>query len=116
MIYFELQLDGKTRVYEQSDRLFLTRLRLLAEAEALPPPPSMAEAHDYARAGCFQFEMFADLAEAEAWTERYGGFRAGEVRAAFRRFMTRRGDAFLSHEFNKTHCPQNHNKRVAQHG
>ena len=112
MIYFELQLDGKTRVYEQSDRLFLARLRLLAEAEALPPPLTMAEAHEYARAGCFQLEMFTDLEEAEAWTERYGGFRAGELRAAFRRFVTRRAELFLDLQLDNTTNEQSDNMRA----
>lgn len=90
MIYFEMQLDGKVKVYEATDRIFLLRVRLCAEAEALPIPDSVEQAHDYARAGCFQFEMFEGIEDAENWAERYGGFRAGEVRAALERFMLRR--------------------------
>jgi hypothetical protein len=90
MVYFEFQLSGTVRVYEQSDALFLYRLQLLAGAEALPLPANMAEAHDYCRAGCFQLEFFEDFEEAALWVERYGGFRASEARAAFARYRERR--------------------------
>ena len=89
MIYLELQLCGIVRVYDLSDRLVLLRATIEARAECLPIPETMEDAHAYLRSRCYQFEMFEDLAEAEAWAEDYHGFRSGEVRAELRRFRAR---------------------------
>jgi hypothetical protein len=90
MIYIELQLDGKVRVYEMSDKLVLLRVSVDARAECLPVPVLIEQAHDYLRAGCYQFEMFDTLADAEDWAESFHGFRAAEVRAELSRFEVRR--------------------------
>jgi hypothetical protein len=90
MIYIEMHLDGRVKVFEQSDETLLLRVRLEAESECEPLPESVEEAHDYMRAACIQLEMFDTLGHARSWVESFGGFRNGEVRAAFGRFLTRR--------------------------
>jgi hypothetical protein len=90
MIYVELQLDGKVRVYEMADRLVLVRVAVDANAQCLPIPRVMSQAHDFIRAGCYQFEMFESLQDAEDWADGYQGFRAAEVRAELDRFEVRR--------------------------
>ena len=90
MIYIEIQLSGQVLVYDLPDHLVMVRATIMAQAECLPTPESMAEAHDYMRAGCHQMEIFESLAHAEDWAESYSGFRAGEVRAGLTRFQIRR--------------------------
>ena len=112
MIYFTIQLDGRVTVYDMTESRFLLRARLEADAEALPHPANLAQAHDYARASCHQFELFDEIEEATAWADRYEGFRAGEVRAALRRFQTRRAEAFLAAQSNNTTTRQTDERAV----
>jgi hypothetical protein len=89
MIYFELNLDGSVKVYEMTDRLVLLRAQIETRARALPIAETVDDAIEYLRAGCFQFECFETLIEAETWQSSYAGFRAFEVRAEFHRFKAR---------------------------
>jgi hypothetical protein len=114
MIYFEIQLDGRVNVYDMSASYLMQKVRLEASAEALPLPTSLAEAHDFIRANCYQFEAFDGIDEAEAWAERYQMFRAGEVRASFRRFLTRRAALFLSGETNNTTMKQSDERKAVK--
>jgi hypothetical protein len=77
-----------------TDRLLMLRVTLEAKAEALPIPTRIEQAHDYLRAGCLQFEMFAELEDAEAWAESFGGFRAEEVRKQLARYLARRAEFY----------------------
>ncbi len=90
MIYFEINLDGRVKVYEMSDRLVLLRVSLEAKAAALPIPQNGEEAHSYLRAGCYQLEMFEARDEAEDWAESYQGFRAAEVQKQLARYLDRK--------------------------
>jgi hypothetical protein len=116
MIYFEIQLDGRVRVFDMNDKIYLHRAQIEAAAEAERIPHTLTMAQDYIRARCHQFESFEDLDAAQAWADRYGGFRAGEVRASFGRFLTRRAERFLADETNNADCGQNHNERTVAYG
>ena len=112
MIYFKIQLDGRVTVSEETASRFLLKARLEADGEALPHPANLEQAHDYARASCHQFELFGDMEEASAWADRYEGFRAGEVRAALRRFQTRKAEAFLAEQSNNATTRQTDERAV----
>lgn len=114
MIYFEIQLDSRVNVLDLSDQTFLFRAQIEAAAEALPVPRDLTTAHDYIRSRCYQFELFDSLDEAEAWAERYIGFRAGEIRAALRRYTERRAERFLAEETDNAACGQDHKERAAR--
>lgn len=116
MIYFEIQLDGRVRVFDMNDSIYLHRAQIEAAAEAERIPHTLTMAQEFIRARCFQFERFAEIEDAQAWAERYGGFRAGEVRASFGRFLTRRAERFLAAATNNADCGQNHNARTVAYG
>lgn len=99
MLYVELQLDGKARIYELSDSRLLHMVAMEAEAACLPLPQTIDDAHDYLRAGCFQFEMFETFDHAANWAACYQGFRAGEVTAALARYCFRRAAVVAAVEF-----------------
>ena len=99
MVYVELQLDGKVRIYQITDMRLLHKVQIETAASYLPVPETMAEAHDYLRANCFQFEMFDTFAHMANWAEHYGGFRAGEVRAELARLEERRAGRVADLEF-----------------
>jgi hypothetical protein len=89
MFYVEMQLDGKVKISFLSDHILMWRVQLEAMASCLPQPGNVADAHEYLRANCFQFEMFETLDHLANWAEHYAGFRAGEVRAELARFEAR---------------------------
>ena len=99
MLYIEIQLGGQARVYEMSDAPLLRKLAIEAQAACLPLPMTMAQAHDYLRAGCFQFEMFETVEHAQHWANDYQGFRADEVRAEIGRYRSRRAAVLADIEF-----------------
>jgi hypothetical protein len=90
MIYIEMTLEGRVNVYDMTERLFLLRAAIEAKAAALPVPTTLQEAQEFRRAGCYQFEMFCELDDADAWADAYSGFRAEEVRKELARFIARR--------------------------
>jgi len=98
MVYVEMQLDGKVRIYQISDLRLLHRVQIETNAAFLPVPTNMAEVHDYLRADCFQFEMFETFPHMRNWAANYGGFRAGEVRAELARLEMRRAERFADFE------------------
>lgn len=116
MIYFEIQLDGRVNVFDMSDALFLFRAQIEAAAEALPVPRYLDTAQEYIGSRCHQFESFDDMDGAQAWADRYGGFRAGEVRAALGRYQSRKAEAFLISQSDNIDCGQTHNGRTATYG
>ena len=116
MIYFEIQLDGRVNVFDMSDAVFLLCRQMEADAESLPLPRDMTMALDYVRSRCHQFELFDEIEDAGAWAERYTGFRAGEVRAALRRFLARKAELFLEDQSDKTDCRQNDEGKAVQYG
>jgi hypothetical protein len=95
MIYVQMQLDGRVKICELPDRLLLLSTSIEAEARSLPRPASMDECIEYMRSTCFTLEIFDTFDHLAWWVETYDTFRAGEVKAEFRRFADRRPDELI---------------------
>ena len=90
MIYFEFDQCGAVRVYDMTDRLLILRSAIEARARALPEPKNIKEAWNYYHTMLYAFHAFDDFEQAECWIGEYQGFRSGEARAEFRRFLNRK--------------------------
>lgn len=96
MLYVEMQLSGIIKVYELSDELVILRAALDAGAECFPIPDTIDDAIEYIKSDCYNLEIFETVEDAEDWAEAYSSFRAEEVRAELRRYMTRKAEQLAS--------------------